>query len=112
MRIDSGKYGGLCKCGKEHHMATRTCIIESGILKRLDEILEQEGIGGKRCAVYGSNTWSNPLFTHPKAEQEIILQSEGLHADENSTAEVLRQLDSNVELLWACGSGSIHDPVR
>ena len=112
MRIDSGKYGGLCKCGKEHHMATRTCIIESGILKRLDEILEQEGIGGKRCAVYGSYTWSNPLFTHPKAEQEIVLQSEGLHADENSTAEVLRQLDSDVELLLACGSGSIHDTVR
>ena len=112
MRIDSTKYGGLCKCGKEHHMATRTCIIESGALKQLDEILESEGICGKRCAVYGSNTWNNPLFPHPMAEQEIILPSEGLHADEHSTAAVLEQLSGDIDLLLACGSGSIHDTVR
>ena len=112
MRIDSRKYGGHCKCGKEHQMATRTCIIEPGALKQLDRILEEEGIGGKRCAVYGSNTWSNPFFLHPRAEQEIILPSEGLHADENSTAAVLRQLDEDADLLLACGSGSIHDTVR
>ena len=112
MRIDSRQYGGLCSCGKEHQMSTRLCVVESGSLKRLDNILAEEGIGGKRCAVYGSNTWSNPLFPHPSAEQEIILSSEGLHADEHSTAEVLRQLDDDVQLLLACGSGSIHDTVR
>lgn len=93
-------------------MSTRLCVIESGALQRLDELLDAEGIGGKRCAVYGSNTWNNPLFLHPKAGQEIILPSEGLHADEHSTSEVLRQLDADTELLLACGSGTIHDTVR
>jgi len=112
MRIDSRQYGGRCICGKEHQMSTRTCIIDSGVLSHLDEILTEEGIQGKRCAVYGSNTWNNPLFPHPHAEQEIVLPSEGLHADEHSTAEVLRQLSADTEVLLACGSGSIHDTVR
>ena len=90
MRIDSRQYGGRCICGKEHQMSTRTCIIDSGVLRNLDEILKDEGIQGKRCAVYGSNTWNNPLFPHPHAEQEIVLPSEGLHADEHSTAELCR----------------------
>ena len=112
MRIDSRQYGGRCICGKEHRMSTRTCIIDSGVLHHLDEILNEEDIHGKRCAVYGSNTWNNPLFPHPRAEQEIVLPSEGLHADEHSTAEVLRQLAEDTEVLLACGSGSIHDTVR
>lgn len=113
MRIDSTKYGGRCACGKEHKMATRLCVIESGALGQLEELLEQQGLGGKkRCAVYGSVTWQNPAFSHPRAAQEIVLPSEGLHADEHATGEVLRQLDADVELLLACGSGSIHDTVR
>ena len=103
MRIDSRQYGGRCICGKEHRMSTRTCIIDSGVLHHLDEILNEED---------GSNTWNNPLFPHPRAEQEIVLPSEGLHADEHSTAEVLRQLADDTEVLLACGSGSIHDTVR
>ena len=113
MRIDSTKYGGRCACGKEHTMATRLCVIESGALRQLEQLLEQQGLAGKkRCAVYGSVTWANPVFSHPRAEQEIVLPSEGLHADEHATGEVLRQLDEDVELLLACGSGSIHDTVR
>lgn len=112
MRIDSTKYGGVCACGKEHAMATKLCVIEAGALGRLEELLLETGLGGKRCAVYGSNTFANPYFLHPRAEQEIVLPSEGLHADERSTAAVLSQLDADVELLLACGSGSIHDTVR
>lgn len=113
MRIDSTKYGGRCACGKEHKMATRLCAIESGALGRLEEILEAEGLAGKkRCAVYGSVTWANPAFRHPRAEQEIVLPSAGLHADEHAAGELLRQLDADAELLLACGSGSIHDTVR
>ena len=113
MRIESAQYGGRCACGKEHRMATRLCVIEAGALGKLEELLEGEGLAGKkRCAVYGSVTWANPAFSHPRAEQEIVLNSEGLHADERSTAEVLRQLHEDTELLLACGSGSIHDTVR
>ena len=46
MRIDSRQYGGRCICGKEHQMSTRTCIIDSGVLRNLDEILKDEGIQG------------------------------------------------------------------
>ena len=112
MRIEGERYGGLCVCGKEHAMATKLCVIESGALEGLEKLLDELGLGGKRCAVYGSNTWANPYFRHPRAEQEIVLPSEGLHADERSTAAVLEQLDADAALLFACGSGSIHDTVR
>ena len=52
MVIDSKKYGGLCRCGKEHAMATRLCVIEKGALSRFDELLGGLDIKGKRCAVY------------------------------------------------------------
>ena len=78
MRIDSTKYGGRCACGKEHKMATRLCVIESGALGQLEELLEQQGLGGKtRCAVYGSVTWQNPAFSHPRAAQEIVRDQYG-----------------------------------
>lgn len=112
MIIDSTKYGGLCECGKEHYMNTRLCIIEAGALEKLEEYLAQVGITGKRCAVYGSITFNNPAFIHPTVDQEIVLQSEGLHADEKQTQIVLDQLDDDVKVLLACGSGSIHDTVR
>lgn len=112
MIIEAEKYGGLCECGREHAMLTKLCVIERGAMARFDEHLARLGIRGKRCAIYGSITYNNPLFIHPRAEQEIVLESCGLHADERSTAEVLDKLDADAEVLIACGSGSIHDTVR
>lgn len=47
-----------------------------------------------------------------RAEQEIVLAPEGLHANETSTAEVLRQLNADTEVLIAVGGGTVHDIVR
>lgn len=112
MRIDSKKYGGVCKCGKEHRMATVLCVIESGALSRFDRYLEEAGAAGKRCAVYDTNTYNIPGLNRPKAEQEIILPAEGLHADERATARVLEELAPDIEVLVAVGSGTIHDTTR
>ena len=112
MIVDSKPYSGLCSCGREHEMVTKAAVIESGCLKKLDLYLEQYGIGGKRCALYGENSWAATADRHPAAQQEIVLKSEGLHANEISTAEVLAKLDRDVELLLAIGSGTIHDIAR
>ena len=112
MIVDSKVYSGLCSCGKEHEMVTRAAIIESGCMKKLDKILAEYGIGGKRCALYGENSYAATADRHPEAEQEIILKSQGLHANEISTAEVLEKLESDVEVILAIGSGTIHDIAR
>ena len=113
MRIDSEKYGGLCECGAEHTMETKLCVIEAGALEDTEKYLAELGLAGrKRCAVYDASTYAIPGLRHPAAEQEIILDPKGLHANEFSTAEVLEKLEPDVELLLAIGGSTIHDIVR
>lgn len=112
MIVDSTVYSGKCVCGREHQMSTRAAVIEAGCLGRLDGILEEYGIGGKRCALYGENGWAATAGRRPRAEQELVLDPKGLHADEKSTALVLEKLEPDVELILAIGSGTIHDIAR
>ncbi|MBQ6366711.1 MAG: sn-glycerol-1-phosphate dehydrogenase [Oscillospiraceae bacterium] len=112
MLIDSLQYNGACSCGREHTMVTRVAVIESGCLFRFEKWMEEYGITGKRCALYGEHSYAATVDRHPEAEQEIILDPNGLHADERSTALVLEKLEDDVEVLIAVGSGTIHDIAR
>lgn len=112
MRIDSAVYGGLCRCGSEHQMATRLCVIEAGALAHFEEYMVQIGVSGKRCVVYDTNTYAIPGLPHPAADQEVVLTAEGLHADEVSTARLLELMDDGMEVLVAVGGGTVHDIVR
>ena len=110
--IDSVKYGGVCQCGKEHAMATKLCVIESGALARFDDHLAQAGVSGARCVVYDTNTYQIPELIRPTAKQEVVLNAVGLHADENSTAELMARMEEGIEVLVAVGGGTVHDIVR
>ena len=112
MIVDSSTYSGICSCGKQHDMVTRGAVIEKDCLLRFEELMEQYGISGKRCALYGENSYAATADRHPAAQQVIVLKAEGLHADEKSTAEVLAKLEEDVEVLIAVGSGTIHDIAR
>lgn len=112
MIIDSRRYSGACPCGREHVMETRLAVVEAGCLGQLDRYLEEAGLTGRRAAVYDRNTYRARGLVRPRAEQEIILDPEGLHANEKATGEVLAQLEPGVRLLMAVGSGTIHDITR
>ena len=112
MQIHATEYGGRCSCGEEHRMETRLCVIEAGALTQLETYMAETGISGRRCAVYDENTYHIPNLTRPRAEQEIVLSPENLHANEDSTAQVLRTLAPETEVLIAVGGGTIHDIVR
>lgn len=112
MLIDCTQYGGQCTCGKVHEMETRAAVIEAGCLNEFEKYMAQYGVEGKRCALYGENSYAATEGRHPHAEQEIILHSAGLHANEISVAEVLAKLNDDVEVIVAVGSGTIHDIAR
>jgi len=113
MRIDTARFSGPCACGKEHTAATKLCVIEPGALSRLDELMAESGLSGKRCAVYDANTYAAiPAELHPAAEQEILLPPSGLHADEHTTADLSAKLESDVKVVLAIGGGPLHDIVR
>lgn len=103
---------GPCQCGREHEMSTRAAVIEAGCLRDFEKYIEEYKIKGKRCVLYGENSFKATAGLHPVAEQEIVLPSEGLHANEISTAKVLELMESDVEVLVAVGSGTIHDIAR
>lgn len=112
MIIDSRQYGGECVCGRSHEMSTKAAVIERGCLAGFESIMDDYGVGGKRCALYGENSFDAVGALRPRAGQEIVLKSEGLHANETSTAEVLGKLDPDAEVIVAVGSGTIHDIAR
>lgn len=112
MILDSRKLNGPCACGRSHVMNTRAAVIEEGCLEKFETYLEEYGITGKRAAVYDENTYHAKNLVRPKAEQEIVLNPENLHANELATGAVLEKLDPDVKLLIAVGSGTIHDTTR
>ena len=112
MFVDCGRYSGKCSCGREHSMETKAAVIESGCLLSFEKYMSDFGVSGKRCALYGKNSYAASEGRHPRAEQEIVLDPEGLHANEISTAEVLQKLERDVEVIIAVGSGTIHDIAR
>ena len=93
-------------------MATRLAVIEPGCLADFDRYLSEAGLTGKRAAIYDENTYHAKNLRRPAASQEIVLSPENLHANETATAEVLSRLDTDVEVLVAVGSGTIHDITR
>ncbi len=105
-------FSGECSCGRKHDLVTRAAVIEPGCLFDFEKYMEEFGITGKRCALYGKNGYRATADRHPSAQQEIILDPEGLHANEISTAEVLAKLEKDVGVIIAVGSGTIHDIAR
>ena len=112
MVIDCSKYAGKCACGREHTMETRAAVIEPGCLFEFEKYMAEFNVAGKRCALYGENSYAATADRHPRAEQEIVFDPTGLHANEVSTAEVLAKLEGDVEVIVAVGSGTIHDIAR
>ncbi len=112
MLIDGAMYGGKCACGREHAMETRAAVIERGALDQFEEYMSAYGPAGRRCALYGGNSYEAAAGRRPKAEQEIVLNPKGLHADEKATAAVLIRMEPQTEILIAVGGGTIHDIAR
>lgn len=112
MIIDSTRLNGPCACGKSHEMVTREAVIEAGCMKRLDEYTAKYGLTGRRAAVYDENTYHAVNIVHPRADQEIILNPDNLHANEIAVAKLMEQLEDGVDYLIAVGSGTIHDTTR
>ena len=110
--LDARQFGGSCRCGKDHTMVTRSVLIAPGVLLALEDVLHENGIEGKRCTLYGERTYAATAGRHPYAEQEIILPSKDLHADEKAVARTLAELHGDTKVLIAVGSGTIHDIAR
>lgn len=112
MIIDSKRYNGKCSCGQTHTMTTEACFIEAGCLARVDEYVSGCGLSGYSVAIYDENTYKATEGVHPRVDCEIILNPEGLHADNHGVALAMEQLPEKCDYLIAVGSGTVHDITR
>ena len=112
MIIDSKQYAGRCACGKTHTLQTAYTVVERGCMKKLNALMAQHELGGFTVAVYDANTYAATADRHPQADAEIVLQPEGLHADERGVALLLEKLPPQAQTIIAVGAGTVHDIVR
>ena len=112
MIIDSKIYAGACACGREHPMDTKLSVVEAGCLNQLDAYIEQCGLSGFRVVIYDENTVRAPGMVPIRADQQIVLNPENLHANEHGVDLLMSQLSGKADYLVAVGSGTVHDITR
>ncbi len=110
--INSKEYSGECACGRVHGMTTEFCIIEAGCMKRFSEYASKYGLCGFSVAIYDENTYAATSGLRPRADKEIILPKDGLHADEHGVALAEAELPRECDYLIAVGAGTVHDITR
>ena len=93
MILDCSKYVGLCRCGREHTLETKKVVVEYDALDKFDQYMDEVGLTGKRAVIYDTNTYNLPTLRHVRADQEIVLNAEGLHSEKGMIEDMMRQLD-------------------
>ena len=108
MILDCSKYVGPCRCGREHTLETKKVVVEYHALDKFDQYMDEVGLTGKRAVIYDTNTYNLPTLKHVRADQEIVLNAEGLHSEKGMIEDMMRQLD-HPDVIVAVGSGTIMD---
>ena len=108
MIMDCEKYVGKCVCGREHTLETRKVVVDYGALDRFEEYMQELGLTGKRAVVYDTVIYKLTEGKHVKADQEIVLEAQGLRAEDTLIEEMMTKLDYP-DVIVAFGAGTIMD---
>ena len=109
MILDTAKYIGPCPCGRSHELRTKLVVCEYGALKDFDKYMEDCGLSGFRTVIYDSNTYALPSMTRVAADQEIILQAQGLHSEKGLIEDMMTQLREKPDYIVVVGGGTLMD---
>ncbi len=93
-------------------LTTEKVILDAGCLPEAPEIAAEMGLTGPVAAIYDDNTYAAAGDRQPKADWEIILPAEGLHANEHGVALLEARLPEGAGYYMAVGSGTVHDLTR
>lgn len=117
MRVDTDDFPRSCSCGKEHYTGVREILIEAGAIEKLEE----EMLNGD-LKEYISPLVICDTNTHKATEeimediydrcQVLVLDAEGLLADEQAVTIVENIMEDDIDLILAVGGGTIHDISR
>lgn len=109
MIMDCEKYVGKCVCGREHELETKKVVVEYGAINNFEQYMADVGLAGKRRAViYDTVIYKLTEGKHIAADQEIVLEANGLRAEDTVIEEMMTRLDKP-EVIVAYGAGTIMD---
>ena len=109
MIMDCEKYTGKCVCGREHTLETKLVVVEHNAVANFEEYMQRVGLAGKRrTVVYDTNIYKLTEGKHIKADQEIVLEAQGLRSEDILIENMMKDLD-NPEVIVAYGAGTIMD---
>ena len=109
MILDTAKYLGKCDCGREHELRTKLVVCEYGALNNFDKYMDDCGLGGFRTVIYDTNTYHLPTMVHVKADQEIILEAQGLHSEKGMIEDMMTRLERKPDVIVVVGAGTLMD---
>ena len=108
MIMNCEQYTGPCKCGRVHTLETRKVVVEEKALEHFEDYMQELGLTGRRTVVYDQITWKLTEGQHVKADQNIILDPNGLRAEDVQIEKMMEDLD-HPEVIVAVGAGTIMD---
>ena len=108
MIMDCEKYTGKCVCGRVHTLETRKVVVDYGALDHFEEYMQELGLTGRRTVVYDTVIYKLTEGKHVKADQEIVLESQGLRAEDVLIEDMMTKLD-HPDVIVAFGAGTIMD---
>ena len=108
MIMNCEQYTGKCVCGRVHTLETRKVVVEEKALAHFEEYMEELGLTGRRTVVYDQITWKLTEGQRIRADQNIILDPNGLRAEDVQIEKMMQELD-RPEVIVAVGAGTIMD---
>lgn len=109
MILDTSKYTGVCACGRDHELRTKLVVCEYGALKSFDKYMKDCGLSGFRTVIYDTNTYNLPTMTHVPADQEIVLEAQGLHSEKGLIEDMMTRLERKPDYIVVVGGGTLMD---
>ena len=107
MILDCTKYLGDCECGRDHELRTKLVVCEYGALKNFDKYMDDCGLTGFRTVIYDTNTYNLPTMHHVRADQEIVLEAQGLHSEKGLIENMMTMLERKPDYIVVVGGGTI-----
>lgn len=112
MILDTSKYLGPCPCGRDHKLRTKLVVCEYGALKNFDKYMDDCGLSGFRTVLYDTNTYNLPGMVHVAADQEIVLEAQGLHSEKGLIENMMTMLERTPDYIVTVGGGTLMDFAR
>lgn len=112
MILDTSKYVGKCECGREHTLRTKLVVCEYGALNNFDKYMADCGLTGFRTVIYDTNTYNLPSVVHIPADQEIVLEAQGLHSEKGMIEDMMTKFVQKPDYVVTVGGGTLMDFAR